>query len=59
MFDVTLTLRMQSKQFHVLAVRCPKLRLVFGGLLAAGPPCSLFVASCQSVHGRFRSRPHA
>ena len=31
-------------------------RLVVGGLLPAGPPCSLYVGMSQSVHQR--SEPH-
>ena len=33
------------------------LRLVPGGAVVAGPPCSLFVGACQSIHRRTRSCP--
>lgn len=32
-------------------------RLLPGALVAAGPPCSLFVAACQSIHRRSMCNP--
>ena len=33
------------------------IRLVHGGILICGPPCSVFVAASQSVHRRSMSKP--
>lgn len=33
------------------------LRLVNKGIVAAAPPCSMYVAACASVHRRTKARP--